>query len=320
MGHYRPNGLSLASLPLLLTIFLLIPSQSFGKLSQGNLSNSITYAPRGIDHLLEPKPWFTRTRTNRSKKRTSAGSSIRTNSGTTSSSSSGTNSNNEQVHSGGMGMTRWMTSGFYTLHGSACLGRTQFAKVNSTLEGIVRMVDADGLSNVLRTARIRREHVFVMFHGGEKCKWSEQIWPVWIELVRRMRSACMLTIDGRKQSVHNYNMMVLGFPAIVRVGNERPQATYKGNRSVEEILGWMVRGSGIAPMGINKNEWDMKEDLEWFDIRQKDIKEVLKIGEFQRNEGIDWILVAANVVSTGNVGWWMIKVWRRLKEKRRRDD
>lgn len=109
--------------------------------------------------------------------------------------------------------------------------------------------------------------MFVLFHGGSQCEHSRAIWPIWLSVSRRLRGNCIVAINGQEDSMMNYNMMVLGFPTIMKVHSDNNIETYRGNRSVNEIISWIVNTpGGIAPLGNDYeiyNEKVLSLDGEW---------------------------------------------------------
>lgn len=61
----------------------------------------------------------------------------------------------------------------------------------------------------------------------------------------------MVVVDGgREETRFSYNLMVQGFPTVVRVGGgggEAKPVKYVGRRQVDDLVDWVVRMTDVAP-------------------------------------------------------------------------
>lgn len=173
-----------------------------------------------------------------------------------------------------------------------------------------------------------RDATFVLFHGGVQCEWSRKFWRVWIEATRRLRGSCLVAIDGAKDSMMNYNLMVLGFPTVVRVRKDESRETFRGNRTVDDLVAWIVNAGGIAPLGSLGHR--VSDDVRWLAIdtrldNQGSWKgDVLDIREraVRESEQFNWPLLGANLVCFLHILWGIFSLARSIRKRqgRRRDD
>lgn len=147
--------------------------------------------------------------------------------------------------------------------------------------------------------------VVVLFHGAGSCEWSREFWSVWAEVVQQCSAVCLVAIDARRDSMLNYNMMVLGFPTVLRVRAERKTEVFRGNRSVEALLEWVVGVTGVAPV---EGGWE-ETAVSGKRGRGVDLRDV--------EEGVDWVLVGANVVAAVNLIWILVRGCGRTRRTRR---
>lgn len=99
----------------------------------------------------------------------------------------------------------------------------------------------------------------------------------------------------------NYNMMVLGFPTVLRVRAERKTEVFRGNRSVEALMEWVVGVTGVAPVEGGWEEIDVGgKGGGGIDLREVEV-------------GVDWVLVGANLVAMINVIWVLVRGFGRRK-------
>lgn len=118
-----------------------------------------------------------------------------------------------------------------------------------------------------------------------------------------------MAIDAKKDYVLNYNLMVLGFPTIMRLWAVKPNETFRRNRTEAELVSWVERVTGISPM-----EMDVRDE-DWLGEPQGTLDMTLV-------EEVNWTLVAANAVTALNVVgvlWWALNGIRgRWKTERER--
>lgn len=154
--------------------------------------------------------------------------------------------------------------------------------------------------------------VVVLFHGGPSCEWSRRVWPTWLAAAARYRTLCFVAIDAAADYMLNYNLMVLGFPTVIRVQADRSSETFRGNRTEDELVAWVNTVTDVAPMEGSVDEWEwLGSPTASLDVR----------GE-EGAEGVNWPLVAANIVSVCNVLWLVSRaaaVMRRGVRGKRRE-
>lgn len=195
-------------------------------------------------------------------------------------------------------------SPFYTLQDFACshsgLTHTVLRVIPPTGPLLARSVSVSQLSSLFASAGApplggAPSPVVVLFHGGPSCEWSRRIWPTWLSAAARHRTLCFVAIDAAADYMLNYNLMVLGFPTIMRVQADRGSETFRGNRTEDELVAWVSAVTDVASMegSVNEREW-LGSPAATLDVR----------GE-GGTEGVNWPLVAANVVSACNVLWFI---------------
>lgn len=219
---------------------------------------------------------------------------------------------------------------FLTLRDAGCASATPLAiRDDEGWIGVVRSVSAAQLSEMMtrsgQSGSGGREITIILFHGGVECEWSREFWGVWTEFSRRMRRVCVVAIDGANDSMMNYNLMVLGFPTVMRVSGERSSDTFRGNRTIEELLEWVVEVGGGPPM--DTEGWDgIEGDFKWLEVEKAEIGRSVKVLDVGENAAMEtkktnWALVGANVVSVMNIGcvlWYVAVRWMRRKPRRTR--
>ena len=105
----------------------------------------------------------------------------------------------------------------------------------------------------------------------------------------------------------NYNMMVLGFPTVLRVVNEWPNENFRGNRTVDDMVKWAVWVGAMAPLDVDGID-SYESDLQRFEVSGEEV-EVLDLDD-ERHTGINWTLWGANFVSICNVLWIIVRATR----------
>lgn len=223
------------------------------------------------------------------------------------------------------GFTLSTSSPAYTLRDSSCLHASPLAVRNDDgWVGIIHAVSGAQLTKARQMAGATRmggrESLFVLFHGGRRCEWSRKFWPVWAVVARRVRANCLVAIDAAQDSMMNYNLMVLGFPTVMRVGADEVGETFRGNRTVEAVVEYIVRNSGMAPL---ESEGDgLEDDMKWLDLKKSrdsddsaldgDVQwdgEVLDVREdkVKEDEQFNWALLGANIVCGAHVVAWVVR-------------
>lgn len=120
----------------------------------------------------------------------------------------------------------------------------------------------------------------------------------------------MVAMDASADSMMNYNLMVLGFPTIIRMRGDRGSDSFSGNRTVNDLVRWAARVGGGAPMDDVEGVVGVDLDRKILEIRDGTKVDTLHLGVGE--EGVDWALVAANVVTVGNLVygvWWVVSKW-----------
>lgn len=95
----------------------------------------------------------------------------------------------------------------------------------------------------------------------------------------------------------NYNLMVLGFPTILRVRADASAETFRGNRTEQDIVNWIGQVTGVAPMDHNVHDED------WLGVPTGS----LHVGDDVAEDQVNWPLLAANFVTLCNVAWLLWK-------------
>ncbi|PXF48243.1 hypothetical protein BWQ96_01932 [Gracilariopsis chorda] len=189
-------------------------------------------------------------------------------------------------------------SPFFTLHHEGCIhARPQALLTDEGFVGILNTVSAANLSKLSSLS----DHVtLVLFHGGPSCKYSRAILPTWVNLTRYMRASCLLALDAATDSMMNYNLMVLGFPTLMRVSPESGP-NYHGDRSLSDLIAWAVKSGGIAPMDVESID-DLLGDLHRYNLKFNQVVDgsidVLDIRESKlASPPVNWTLIGANFVT-----------------------
>ncbi|CAN8062533.1 unnamed protein product [Agarophyton chilense] len=193
---------------------------------------------------------------------------------------------------------------FFTLDHQACENARPQAVL--TDDGYIGIINTISAANLSRVSTSRRHLAIVLFHGGPTCKHSRAVLPTWVKLTRRMRASCLLAVDAAVDSMMNYNLMVVGFPTIMRASPET-SATYRGDRSLQDLIAWAVKVGANAPMPA-ENIDHLNSDLERYELSLADIRDehfdVLDIREEAAKQiGINWTLIAANIVTFLYFAW-----------------
>lgn len=250
------------------------------------------------------------------------------------------------------------TSPFYTLRDSACSRASVVAvRDDEGWVGVVRTVTARELA-VARGASVSssggtsssnsglREPLFVLFHGGRHCEWSRKFWRVWVNATRQLRGNCLVAINGASDSMMNYNLMVLGFPTVMRVRGDESSETFRANRSVEDLIAWVVNAGGVAPLGgdvslsgdaSDENETfnndrcsdedgspNLRADSVWISVLHLIAPDgawkgdVIDLREHivRQTQRFNWPLLGANLVCAAHIVWGIVSLIRSVKDKR----
>lgn len=300
-----------ATFTIWMLLVILFLSNARGRLTDNGLPDGQTVAPRGVDHL-----HFTLSRTVSQRRRKKGGKA------------------NARRHRRRFRHSLAVDSPFYTLRDSSCAHASYMAVYDDEgLAGIVRTLPArmltsvrGGNSGLLSSSNslTSRDPTFVLFHGGVHCEWSRKFWRVWIEATRRLRGSCLVAIDGATDSMMNYNLMVLGFPTVVRVRTDESRETFRGNRTVEDLIAWVVSAGGIAPLGAIGHR--VADDIRWLALEshvddegvwQGDVLDIRQ--ETVRNsEQFNWPLLGANLVCFAHVIWGAVSLAGSLRKRRGR--
>lgn len=187
---------------------------------------------------------------------------------------------------------------FFTLHHQGCVhARPQAILTDDGIVGILNTVSAANLSKL---PSLSHHVTLVLFHGGPTCKYSRAVLPTWLKLTRYMRATCLLALDAATDSMMNYNLMVLGFPTLMRVSPESG-ANYHGDRSLSDLIAWAVDAADIAPMDVESID-DLLGDMYRYSLKFNQVVDgsidVLDIRESKLSQPpINWTLIGANVVT-----------------------
>lgn len=80
-----------------------------------------------------------------------------------------------------------------------------------------------------------------------------------------MRTCCLVEIDGENDHKMNYNLMVLGFPTVLRVRVNEPGDAFLLNRTVDAFFTLVVNKGAVESFGDcvrpdlnNDDEYDSK--------------------------------------------------------------
>eukprot|EP00177_Eucheuma_denticulatum_P003847 GFKZ01006956.1.p1 GENE.GFKZ01006956.1~~GFKZ01006956.1.p1 ORF type:complete len:276 (+),score=21.37 GFKZ01006956.1:27-830(+) len=145
--------------------------------------------------------------------------------------------------------------------------------------------------------------IIILFHGGPSCEWSRQILPIWAQVEQRMMPVCMVAVDGRRYSLVNYNLIVLGFPTILRVQSDRKAEVYRGPRKVDRLTEWVVDAMGVPPDQWQQSEHASPPPVKWSDA----------------TEEWDWVLVGANFVCALNLISALLRLLRWMRARWRKE-
>lgn len=187
-------------------------------------------------------------------------------------------------------------SPFHTLHDHVCAHAPISRVLTELSSNLTRTVSAAQLSAIIAAAAPPpATPLVVLFHGGASCEWSRAIFPLWLRVAKRYRTLCFLALDARSDYVLNYNLMILGFPTVLRLLADKPQEAFRGNRTEPDLVAWVARVTGVAPMrpDVGDEEW-LGEEQGVLDMRPTD--------------NVNWTLVAANIVTALNDLYFMWKV------------
>lgn len=141
--------------------------------------------------------------------------------------------------------------------------------------------------------------IIVLFHGGSSCEWSRQILPIWAQVEQRMMPICMVAVDGRTYSLVNYNLIVLGFPTILRVQSEQKAEVYRGPRDVNRLTEWVVDVTGVPPEQWQHAEQTAPPHVTWTDAAEE----------------WDWVLLGANFVCALNLISALLRLLRWIRAR-----
>lgn len=254
------------------------------------------------------------------------------------------------------------TSPFYTLRDSVCSRASVMAvRDDDGWVGVVRTVTARELATA-RGASVSssgggsgtssssgglREPLFVLFHGGEQCEWSRKFWRVWVNATRQLRGNCLVAINGASDSMMNYNLMVMGFPTVMRVRGDDSGETFRANRTVEDLIAWVVNAGGVAPLGgdvsptgdsscnneisLNDNRCsnnygsaNLRADTVWISVSRFIAPDGAWKGDvidlrdhiIRQTQRFNWPLLGANLVCVSHVVWAIVSLVRLVNVKR----
>lgn len=185
--------------------------------------------------------------------------------------------------------------------------------------------------------------MFILFHGGPFCEWSRKFFRAWISSSRQLRAHCLVTLDAAADATVNYDLMVLGFPTIVRVRRDDAGPTFRGERKIARIIEWVVNMSGVAPLGSNNSDMPvcnssrsagcdqddgvdrLQEDARWFGVEHllaldnasfpwKGSVIDLREKTIEQTRPTNWPLVAANFVCVAHVVWWVLRMRKTFRK------
>lgn len=176
--------------------------------------------------------------------------------------------------------------------------------------------------------------MFVLFHGGPFCEWSRAFFQKWVEVSRQLGAHCLVTLNAAADPTVNYDLMVLGFPTIVRVRRDDAGPAFRLDREVSPIVEWVVNMSGVAPLRRNNlnrvgkcdaNDClsdggyrNLKEDAAWLNVEHlldsgnssepwKGSVLDLREDVLQQTRPINWPLMGANLVCVAHILWWAVR-------------
>lgn len=191
-------------------------------------------------------------------------------------------------------MTMSETHPFYTLHDGDCPSSFLAVRDAAGWIGVMRHVTSTQLTSIIG----RDQATIVLFHGGPTCPWSTAIWRLWASLTRALPATCTVVIDARHDSMLNYNLMVLGFPTIMRVSNDKGEV-FRGNRTLPNLVSWAVRSGSAAPAGDLPDT--IATDLLRFGLNNFDLVDIPQLDLRAVPSSIDWWLMAAHGITAANV-------------------
>lgn len=252
---------------------------------------------------------------------------------------------------GWAGLVRTIQAGDIGRRGVYGAGTSQFDRTMGTAREFANVKrdgmaaeTASSLTTSLATVLMGGpDAMFVLFHGGPFCEWSRAFFRAWISASRQLRAHCLVTLDAAADTTVNYDLMVLGFPTIVRVRKDDAGPSFRGEREISRVLEWVVNMSGVAPLGSNTSDvpecnnsrslecnqndgvYRLQEDAKWFGVEDLFVLDntsfpwkgaVIDLREktIEQTRPINWPLVAANVVCFAHVVGWAFRMRRAFQK------